>query len=116
MRLLDLAAALAFGGDRKRNCLLGAVIKRTDGAVVVATNQHTKLPEPSAHAEARVLKKSDWGCTLYVARVLKDGTWAMAKPCKRCQAIIRNRGVRRVYYTIGPNEFGIWDISKNKSP
>jgi tRNA(Arg) A34 adenosine deaminase TadA len=116
MRLLDVAAALALAEKGRKNFRLGAVIKRLDGAIVTATNHHTKFPNPSAHAEARALRKADWGCVLYVARVTADGGWALSKPCKRCQAIIRNRGVKKVYYTIGPNEYGVWYPKQKKEP
>ncbi len=114
MRLLDVAAALALSDKNRKNFRLGCVVKRSDGAIVTATNHHTQIPNPTAHAEARALRKSDWGCILYVARVIKNGEWALAKPCKRCQAIIRNRGVKTVYYTIGPGEYGIWHPRQNK--
>jgi tRNA(Arg) A34 adenosine deaminase TadA len=116
MELLNIAARLALGGDEKRNYLLSAVVKRSDGALVVSTNALTKEPEPAAHAEARALRKADWGATLYVARVLRQGGWALAKPCGRCQALIRSRGVKKVYYTIGPNEYGVWEPGKQKNP
>jgi tRNA(Arg) A34 adenosine deaminase TadA len=117
MRLLNLAVQLALSGDRKKNFLLGAVIKRKDGAIVVATNTNTQTPHPNAHAEVRVLRKADLGCTLYVARVLRTtGEWALAKPCVKCQALIRNRGVKRVYYTVGPDEYRVWDVQKQREP
>jgi len=116
MKLLKIAAQIALGGDQCRNYLLAAVIKRKDGAVVVSTNALTKLPQPAAHAEARALRKADVGCEMYVARVLRDGTWALAKPCRHCQRLIRSKGVKRVYYTIAPNEWGVWDVGKSKQP
>ena len=117
MDLLKVAAKIARGqGDIKRNYLLAAVVKRNDGALVVSPNALTKEPEPNAHAEARALRKADSGSTLYVARVLRDGGWALARPCKRCQALIRSMRVRKVYYTIGPGEYGVWDPKKSKTP
>jgi tRNA(Arg) A34 adenosine deaminase TadA len=121
MKLLKIAAAVAFGNQSKnpflrKDYLLAAVIQRRDGAIVVSTNSLSHLPTPSGHAEARAIRKADVGCVLYVARVTRDGQWAMSKPCKHCQALIRNRGIRKVYYTIGPNEYGIWNVGKDKTP
>ena len=117
MKLLKFAAGIAYGGDRKKNFLLAAVIKRADGAIVVSQNISTKEPDPTTHAEARALRKADAGCTLYVARVIRTGgVWANAKPCKKCQALIRNRGVKKVIYTIGPGEYGVWHVKENKKP
>jgi len=39
------------------------------------------------------------GSTMYLSRVLRDGTSGMAKPCKNCQDLIRAVGMKRVMYT-----------------
>lgn len=114
MKMLELAARVAMGGSQERNFRLGCVAKRSDGAVVFSTNERTRAPNPNAHAEARVLKKTDFGSTLWVARVNKDGSWSMARPCSKCQARIRNRGVKKVYYTISPGEYGVWYPQEGK--
>ena len=41
-----------------------------------------------------------------VARVLANGDWALARPCKNCQTCMKRKGVKRVYYTISPGEYG----------
>jgi tRNA(Arg) A34 adenosine deaminase TadA len=109
MKYLDLAIRIAKGGTEERNYRIGCVGIRTDGAIVVAPNLLTKKPEHTAHAEYRTLSKSDAGVTLYVARIHRDDTIALAKPCVKCQALIRNRRVKRVFYTISPEEYGVWD-------
>ena len=48
-------------------------------------------------------------CHIVGARVLRDGFWALAWPCGGCRLLIRNRGVKKVYYIIGPNEYGVWN-------
>lgn len=116
IQMLHIASSIAAGHMDKKNFLLAALVKRKDGAIVIAHNAKTEQPMPSCHAEARALKKADAGAILYVARVTRDGAWAMSKPCKTCQSYIRNKHVKRVYYTIGPNEYGVWDVSKNKNP
>ena len=110
----DSTQPKAMGHSDKKQFLLGAVAIRTDGATVVSTNILTQTPHASAHAEARVLKKADQGCVLYVARVLRNGVWALSKPCCNCQKLIRSRRVARVYYTICENEFGVWYPATNK--
>lgn len=111
MKYLDLAIRIAKGGEEERNYLIGCVGIRTDGAIVVAANLLTKRPEHSAHAELRTLKKSDKGSTLYVARIHRDGNWANAKPCIKCQTLIRNKKVKRVFYTVGPEEWACWNVA-----
>lgn len=119
MKLLDVAAKIAVGSDdpfaeHRRQYLIAALSERTDGAIVVSTNLTVQNPAPTAHAESRVLRKSDAGCTLYVARVTRDGFWAMSKPCSNCQKIIRSKRVKKVYYTIAEGEYGIWNVAKDE--
>lgn len=92
----------------KKNYHLGCVLRRSDGALVCSKNERTKVPQPYAHAEVRAIMKADKGSILYIARVTKDNSWAMAKPCLKCQVSIRSRKIKKVYYTIGPGEFGVW--------
>jgi len=55
------------------------------------------------HAEVDAclgVPKTDlYGADLYVARILKNGKIAMAKPCRICQRFILDVGIRRVYYS-----------------
>lgn len=37
--------------------------------------------------------------TIYVARKNKQGELAMARPCSRCEKLIRSCGIRRIYYS-----------------
>ncbi len=111
MKYLDLAIRIAKGGTEERNYRIGCVGIRTDGAIVVAPNLLTKRPEHTAHSETRTLRKCGFGATLWVARITRDGLWALAKPCVKCQALIRNKRVKRVFYTIGPEEYACWNVA-----
>lgn len=49
------------------------------------------------------------GCTIYVARTSKfDGTMRMSKPCPMCEAILRERGVKRVFYSVDEMTVGTY--------
>lgn len=37
--------------------------------------------------------------SLYIYRKHKDGTLALAKPCPSCMALIKELGIKKVYYT-----------------
>ena len=63
------------------------------------------------HAEELMLNRirnARWpypgACTIIVMRFKPDGTLGCAKPCDRCDPMLRKSGVRRVIYT---NEVGI---------
>ncbi len=108
-----LAKQIALKGDNKeasRHYRLGAVGIRRDGAIVTASNVPNRSPEPNAHAEARLARKLDWDSVVYVVRILRSGSFAMARPCQRCQHALRLRGVRYVYYSISGDEYGVMNL------
>ena len=53
------------------------------------------------HAEMSVLHACNGrkGDTLFVVRFLSDGSITMAKPCPLCEQMIKDHGIRKVYYT-----------------
>lgn len=62
--------------------------------------------EFTLHAEMDALIASEPGDTLYVLRVLKDGTTlANAKPCKWCRKVIKDKGIDKVFYTDSEGKF-----------
>lgn len=107
MQMLERAVEVAKRGQ-KRDFRLGAMARRKDGALVSSCNSRTQFPSHPAHAEYRCLQKAGKGSIMWIARVNNDGRWAMAKPCGKCQALIRAMAVKKVYYTVGPNEWGTW--------
>lgn len=106
---LKIAANVARGGT-KRNFIHGAVGIRSDGAMVTAMNSKTLTPNKAAHAEFRLTNRLDAGSVVYVARINVDGEFMNSKPCKSCVNKMRNKRVKRVYYTISKNEYGIMDL------
>lgn len=38
--------------------------------------------------------------SIYIHRQHKDGTLAMARPCSSCQKVIKQLGIKKVFYTI----------------
>ncbi len=67
------------------------------------------------HAECAAIlaarKKVDLtGCTAYVLRVLRDGrSIAMSRPCEKCEVVLRDFGIKKVYYT---QDGGGFDVLK----
>lgn len=106
--LLALAAEVArFDSADLRQHRHGCVALRRDGVLVAARNGASNGLAPSAHAEARVLRKSGKGAILYVARVGRDGGWRNSMPCIDCVYAMRARKVGSVYFTLGPGEWGV---------
>ena len=109
--LLTLAAKIAdLRNDTCRKAFIGAVAMRADGTLVSSRNGSTQAyhptPTPSVHAEARIVRKLGNCGTVYVARVRRDGSFGLAKPCNHCLASMRSRRVEVVYYTIDNKNWG----------
>ena len=115
MKNLKLAIDLACQSKDEKSFYFCCAAKRSDGPLVFSVNHNVSSQKiPQHHAEARVLRKCNYGSVLYVARVLKDRkTLAIAKPCIFCQNFIKNKGVKKVYFTIDNRRYGLWKINNN---
>lgn len=82
------------------------------------TDDETSCCNHSSHAEVMCIKpliqskcESLSKVSLYVSRVRKDGSTALARPCKSCMKAIKDSGIRWVYYT-GDSEYFKEDVEK----
>lgn len=109
--------ALPSSDDDHRAFWLGCIGIREDGvqvaskngAVAFSTTVESYQLVPSSHAEGRVLRKLGKNGTMYVARVSrKDRTLAMARPCGMCQVRLKAFNVKKVFYTINSEQYGVW--------
>jgi len=69
----------------------------------------------STHAEMdavlRARGKLDLrGTKIYVVRIKPSGGLGMAKPCEICEHVLFNYGIRRAYYSINDNEYGVMKV------
>ncbi len=88
---------------------------RKDGALVKSVNSPSQHPDRKCHAEYKLCKKMDFGGEIYVARVLyQNNQFGMARPCPNCQKVIKSRGIKKVYYTIDKDSYGVWHTEKDK--
>lgn len=102
----EIAGEIASKRKDMRSFLLAAVGVRSDGAMVHAVNGHSQMPERTAHAEARLCKKLDVGSEIFICRIrLLNGSFALSKPCRNCEKMLRTCGVKRVYYTTGADTY-----------
>ena len=68
------------------------------------TKQFNNLPfDVGQHAEMNACMGVDpvdlMGAEIYVYRILRNGSPALAKPCKMCKNYLRSVGVKKVHYT-----------------
>ena len=48
-----------------------------------------------------------YGRTIYVARITRDGEWALARPCAACMGMLAYLEARRVIWTVAPGQMGM---------
>lgn len=97
--------------EKTGNYYFGAVGIRPDGLLVQSYNIYDKKRQAfEGHAEYRLASKLQAGSDVYVVRVNRQQTDRIGKPCPRCESRLRNQRVRNVYYTIGPNEYGVLSL------
>ena len=107
-KYFELAAEEAVKNQHDgRHYLLGCVAVRGDGCIVRASNGPTPVPMRAMHAEYRVTKKINYDAVVYVARVLRDGSYGTAMPCASCMKALKMKRVKKVYFTISNNDFGM---------
>lgn len=98
---------------------LGCIGIREDGTRVSSKNGNVEVHGfmkshefmPASHAEGRVLRKLGKNGIVYVSRLRRDGSLAMARPCGMCQVRLRSYKVKKVYYTINDNQYGVWFVN-----
>ncbi len=121
-RFFKIAANVATKIDDQRDHRIGCVGVRSDGATTTARNGSVKESSskhlltckktgkrrfPKAHAEVRLSKKLDVGSVVFLCRVGGKGNWLLSKPCQNCLRVLRNKGTKRVYFTISNSEYGV---------
>lgn len=91
----------------------GAIIAHGPRVLAVATNTDRNSPLICTDPRSEAARHAEWNAlrqvrgidmsklTLYSARVLRNDTPAMAKPCIRCQDLLDFLGVGRVVWTQG---------------
>ena len=101
---------------------LGAVVAKRNRVLGVGFNNQGKTHpimrkyDPGEfrpggiHAEVKACQGASYrelnGAEIYVARVLRSGEPALAKPCEICQRFLRAMGVRLAYYSLPDGKAG----------
>lgn len=100
----DLPRMAAIISKRKRVISTGLNSRKTHPLMKKYTNNHLKI---YMHAEIAAInnalkthsKEELRGADIFVARVLKNGSRAVAKPCPVCQKALDDFGITGVYWT-----------------
>jgi deoxycytidylate deaminase len=104
-RFVELAKRAALRSSHKYH--VGAVLTRGNKVVSFGTNQPKTHPQSycfwkTIHAEADALLgvplSESKGGTMFVVRITRTGLLATSRPCQACFAMLRDYGVKKVYY------------------
>lgn len=112
-------AAKGCGGRDGNNFKVGAVIANKHRIIAAKCNSYRTHPKlkyftlyPYLHAEQAAIFSLGWteiqsrkGLRLWVARVHKDNTLALARPCNVCQAILSRYNIKEIYYSTANEGF-----------
>lgn len=118
-RFMSYAVAEAFKSDEPNRH--GCIIVR--GRKIISRGWNKSKTHPAAknyhskhfHAELSAIVAANEGdlegSDLFVCRIYRrpDGQLGMSRPCKVCMGLIKEAGIRRVYYT---TRFGRIEIEK----
>jgi tRNA(Arg) A34 adenosine deaminase TadA len=116
---------LAVREARKSDChyRLGAVLVQQRKVLGRACNTFRSHPLTNENTHARMKglhseiasclnahRSQLEGADIYVARILKNDSLALSKPCDICRSVLTRFGVNRVFYTISPDEYGVIEL------
>lgn len=105
-KFFTLAKKISQKSDHRHQ--IGGVLVKKSKIISIGFNKmrtHTKSSNPykSIHCEFDVIlgcsKEDLKGSTLYIYREHKNGRAANCKPCQYCATLIKESGIKNVYYT-----------------
>jgi deoxycytidylate deaminase len=99
---------------------LGAALTHKNMLISTGSNSykthplmHRRTEWPFLHAEQSAIIRNGIdnceGRDLYVVRILKNLDYATSYPCEVCQQLIKDVGVRNVFYIDERGEFAKWN-------
>lgn len=103
----NLAKKLSYKSDYPPH-KLGAVIVKSSSIIGIGFNKTRTHPKArtrykTIHAEMAAVLNSGLedlsGCSIYVYRETKDGKLGLARPCVHCIEMLKQVGIKHVYYT-----------------
>jgi len=118
LRLIDKAATLCEQNPENRNRQrIAAIVTDAKGNILsTGINSYQKTHPVQAryaektknqynvflHAEIAALVKNRYtekAARIYIARIYRNGDYALAKPCPICSLAIKEAGIEEIFYT-----------------
>jgi deoxycytidylate deaminase len=96
MKFDNLALRLCKRSTHRQHAHAAVVVS---GGAIVAMGSNIGNIHAEVHALKQLWPDHRANTKVYSFRFTKSGSWAMAKPCPKCEAYMRANGVKVVYYT-----------------
>lgn len=94
-------AILSLGINNERYCSMGAKFRSPEKGV---STYHAEI-----HALLGLDRSATKGAIMYVARASKGSKQdRMSKPCPMCHAVMQERGIKAVYYSVDNEHIGTY--------
>lgn len=94
-------AIISLGINNERYCSMGAKFRKKSKGI---STYHAEI-----HALLGLDRDVTKGAIMYVARASKgDKSERMSKPCPMCHAVMQERGIKAVYYTVDDEHVGTY--------
>lgn len=98
------SAILGVGVNNERYCSVGSKYRPEHKG---HSTYHAEI-----HAILNLPRHITKGSTIYVARASKaDGTYRQSKPCAMCHAVLTERGIKKVFYSVDEETAGFYKIT-----
>jgi hypothetical protein len=94
--MVRVAKKLAFKSDHEHFKHSALVLK---GGNIISSAYNKGVKHAEQYALEKLPPEARKGCTVISIRVTKGGKLAMAKPCKKCEAYMREHGVHAVEWS-----------------
>lgn len=121
-KLLSLARDLIHNADKHRH--VSFILYKSNIISIGYSQSHKTDPLAnkygyrfnSIHSELQAIKRFPFPpskltrCTIVNVRVMANGNFGMSKPCINCQKLLKDFGLRTVYYTNRQGNLTKWSI------
>lgn len=107
MNFFKLAKKMSYKSTHNKHKIGGVLVKKSK-IISLGFNKsktHTKSTHLFKHIHCEldcilgISKEELLGASIYLYRQNKDGTVAMSRPCKWCYEMLKEAGIKTVYYT-----------------
>lgn len=85
---------LAIGHNKRKSHPIELKFQKIPGAIFLHAEKDAIIKTMNRYGD-QILQH----CSIYVLRVMKNGSLGYSKPCESCQAFIKSVGIKKIYWS-----------------